>query len=97
MYYGSKVGAIYWRLYSIRDAMKVSARFAGNQSDELIRRQLISSVDEIGLPGEAKRFRIRRLGQPRRIIIETKYEEELDLPLIHSRTLVFTPRVENRY
>lgn len=97
MYYGSQVGAIYWRHYSLVDRMRSSARFAATQTNEAIRRQLVTAVDELKLPPEAKRFVIRRLTNPSRIVIETTYEEAIDLPVLHRRVLKFHPRVENRF
>lgn len=97
IYYGSKVGGVYWRLYALRDAMENAARFAATQPDDVLRRQLNQSVDEIGLPPQAKRFRIRRTGSPATIVIETTYEEVLDLPLIKPRTLTFHPKVQTRF
>lgn len=97
IYYGSQVGVIYWRLFELRDAMRQAARFSQNQTDDQVRRQLVSQVREIGLPPEATRFRIRRTGRPNRIVIETSYSETLELPLIEARVITFSPRVEHRY
>ena len=97
IYYGSQVGVIYWRLFELRDSMRQAARFSQNQTDEQIRRQLVSQVREIGLPPEAARFQIRRTGRPNRIVIETTYSETLQLPFIEARVIHFAPRVEHRY
>lgn len=97
IYYGSQVGVIYWRLFELRDSMRQVARFSQNQTDEQVRRLLVSQVREIGLPPEATQFRIRRTGRPSRIVIETTYTETLHLPLIDARVIRFSPRVEHRY
>ena len=97
MYYGSRIGGIYWRHSALLDRMRVAARFAANQTDETIRRQLVVAVDELGLPREAKRFRIRRYGNPTRIVIETRYSESFELPVLDTRTVKFRPRIENAY
>ena len=63
--YGVRIGRIYWRYYELVEDMKQSARFAQTQSDDVIRRNLMQRVDELGIPAEAKRFGIRRAGPPR--------------------------------
>ena len=60
LYYGTEVGRIYYRYYSLVDVMKVQARFARNQTDQVIRRNILSRIDELGLPSEARRLQIRR-------------------------------------
>ena len=97
LYYGTEVGKIYWRYYAIRDAMETEARFAGNQSDEAIRRTLLSRIDELGLPREARRLNIRRSGPPNRIVIRTEYREVLELPIVEPRWITLKPRVESRF
>lgn len=95
--YGVRIGRIYWRYYELVEDMKESARFAQTQSDDVLRRNLMQRVDELGIPAEAKRFGIRRAGPPWRIQIASEYRERLDLPLGPPRYLVFKPRVESGF
>jgi len=95
--YGVRIGRIYWRYYELIEDMKQSARFAQTLSDDVIRRNLVQRVDELGIPAEAKRFGIRRAGPPWRILIRSEYRERLDLPLGPPRYLVFKPRVESGF
>ena len=95
--YGVRIGRIYWRYYELTEDMKESARFAQTQSDDVIRRNLMQRVDELGIPAEAKRFGIRRAGPPWRIQIRSEYRERLDLPLGPPRYLLFKPRVESGF
>ena len=95
--YGVRIGRIYWRYYELVEDMKQSARFAQTQSDDVIRRNLMQRVDELGIPAEAKRFGIRRAGPPWRILIRSEYRERLDLPFGSPRYLVFKPRVESGF
>jgi hypothetical protein len=95
--YGVRIGRIYWRYYELVEDMKQSARFAQTQGDDVIRRNLMQKVDELGIPAEAKRFGIRRAGPPWRILIRSEYRERLDLPFGSPRYLVFKPRVESGF
>ena len=91
MTYGVRIGRIYWRYYELVEDMKQSARFAQTQSDDVIRRNLMQRVDELGIPAEAKRFGIRRAGPPWRILIRSEYRERLDLPIGPPRYILFKP------
>ncbi|MEK7380216.1 MAG: hypothetical protein AAB075_04320 [Gemmatimonadota bacterium] len=96
LYYGTEVGRIYYRYYSLVDVMKVQARFARNQTDQVIRRNILSRIDDLGLPSEARRLLIRRDGPPYQIVIRTQYRELLQLPF-RSVQLTFRPKVESRF
>jgi len=94
-YYGIDIGRVYWNYYKLLDQMKVSARFAQTQTDEQILRALRGTVDELGLPDQAKRFVIRRNPSPRTIQIRTEYNVEVELPFtVHVITL--KPEAEAR-
>jgi hypothetical protein len=94
--YGGQIGRIYWRYYELVDEMTESARFAHGQSDDVIRRNLFARIDELGLPAEAKRIQIRRVGPPWTIVILSVYHERLDLPG-RSVQITFRPKVETRF
>jgi hypothetical protein len=92
-YYGIDIGRVYWDYYKLLDQMKVSARFAQTTNDEQILRALRGTVDELGLPDQAKRFVIRRTQSPRMIRIHTEYNVPIELPFT-VRILNMKPEVE---
>jgi hypothetical protein len=94
--YGGQIGRIYWRYYELVDEMQESARFARNQTDDIILRNLLARVDSLGLPEEARRIQIRREGPPFAVRIWTQYREPLRLP---GRTIYipFRPKAEFRF
>jgi hypothetical protein len=94
--YGGQVGRMYWRYYELMDTMKASAQFAKSQTDDVIRRNLYATIDQLGLPAEAKRIQIRRVGPPWTILIRSMYQERLDLPG-RSILITFRPKAEARF
>ena len=94
-YYGIDIGRVYWAYYKLLDQMRVSARFAQTQNDEQILRTLRGTVDELGLPDQAKRFVIRRTEGPRMIRIQTQYTVEIELPFT-VRIVTMKPEAEAR-
>lgn len=97
IFYGVQLGRIYFRYYELVDEMRASARFASNQSDEVIRRNIQLTVDDLGIPAEAKRITIRRFGPPATIRIRTTYSERIELPLRRHIDIPFRPTVESRF
>jgi len=97
IYYGVQMGGIYLRYYELVDEMRVSARFAAKQSDDVIRRNLQVAVDNLGIPPEAKRIAIRRFGPPPTIRIRITYAERLELPFRRYIDIPFRPEVESRF
>lgn len=96
LYYGTNLGRVWWRYYEILDRMKSAARFAQSQTDAQILHRLQLDVVEIGLPGEAKNFRIRRTTGPLEISIATNYHEKVELPFVN-KSLAFHPSVHQRF
>ena len=92
VYYGSKLGPIWWRSWKLEDRMKTAARFASTQTVEQINRELQDAAIELGLPAEARKFVIRKTETPPSITISTRYRERVDLPLLH-RDFTFNPVV----
>ena len=92
LYYGYHVGQVYWRYYQLQDAMKSQARLAPSLADDVIRRRLNESADEI-YPDVKFKFNISRGGRPRKIIIVTEYADSVDLPLL-KHTFPLTARAE---
>lgn len=93
LYYGVNIGEVYWRFYTFQEEMRSQARLAPSISDGVIRRRLLTTVDELGLPAEAQRIEIKRTARPRRILITSQYSEEVDLPLF-KYTFHFKPHAD---
>jgi hypothetical protein len=92
LYYGLHVGEVYFRYFRLVDAMRVQARAAPGLTDDVIRRRLVDEADDLGLPVEARRFRIERSAQDHRIRISTEYSETVELPFTE-HTFVLKPHV----
>jgi hypothetical protein len=80
LYYGVNVVGVYLRYWQLRDEMHSAATLAPSLDDETIQRRLVTAVDDLRLPAEARRFVIRRRERPREISISTSYSETIDLP-----------------
>jgi hypothetical protein len=91
-YYGVNIGQVYLRYYELLDGMRTQARLAPSLSDDVIHRRLVGQA-EVLLPRGAPRFRITRGGPPNRIVIETEYTDQVDLPLF-KHEFVLRPRAE---
>lgn len=87
-YFAVNVGEVYLRYYRYRDAMHQQGRFGRQNTDEVIRRNLRSVADSLGLPEDAGRLSIQRTGN--RISISAQYDEVVEFPLF-VRTLHFAP------
>ncbi|MEO8451951.1 MAG: hypothetical protein ABI647_19325, partial [Gemmatimonadota bacterium] len=92
---GNTIGRVWWRYYEIQDRMRGAGHFAGTQNDVALQKRLAADVDDVGLPAEAKRFRITRVENPPQITISTEYDELLQLPFVH-KVMKFRPRVTVR-
>ena len=68
-YFGLPVAGMYVRYYRMKNEMQTQARFAPSIDDGAIRRRLLQTIDNLGLPAEARRLRIRRINRPREIIM----------------------------
>jgi hypothetical protein len=79
-YYGFGIGQVYYRYWRLKDEMRTQARLAPGIDDDTIRRRLQHKVEELELPEEARRLRIRRTARPREINITTTYQDTLNLP-----------------
>lgn len=94
LYYGVNIGQVYLRYYELLDGMRTQARLAPSLSDEVIYRRLTEQAEGL-LPGGSPRFKISRGGRPNRIVIDTEYTEQVDLPLFNHE-FVLRPRAEER-
>ena len=96
VYFGLPIGGMYIRYYRMQNEMQTQARFAPSIDDDTIRRRLLQTVDDLGLPPEARsRLRILRTRRPREIVISTRWEETFVFPF-YTRVQRFAPEVRER-
>ncbi len=93
LYYGINIGEVWYRFYQMQEEMTSQARMAPGLSDGVIRRRLQVKAEALGLPPEAQEIRITRSRQARQIIIESTYDESVDLPFFN-HTFNLKPRAE---
>lgn len=93
-YFGFNVGEAYLRFYRFQDGMRQEVRFAGRNSDLVIRTRLRALADSIALPDEARRIRLKR-GE-RDIRISAEYTERIEFPL-YVREIRFTPSARGTF
>lgn len=93
-YFAFNVGRVYLRYYRFQDAMAQEARFASNNSDEIILRRLRAQVDSLGLPDEARRVIVRRTSKM--IRIRAHYVELVEMPGF-VRPIEFTASAERAF
>ncbi len=96
VYFGHPVASMYIRYYRMENEMQTQARFAPSIDDGAIRRRLLQTIDDLGLPLEARRrLRISRTSRPREIVISISWEETIVLPY-YTRVQRFAPEVRER-
>ncbi len=96
VYFGNPIGSMYYRYYRMENEMRTQARFAPSIDDGAIRRRLLQTMEDLGLPLEARgRLRISRTSRPREIVISTSWEETIVLPF-YTRAQIFAPEVRER-
>lgn len=78
VYYGYAFGSVYWRKYSVTEAVDAQLAFAGQVADETIRQQIADRIGEMKLPPEAKRIRMSRSAS-RTLQVTVKYTETVNL------------------
>jgi hypothetical protein len=93
LYYGLNIGQVYLRYYQMLDGMRTQARLAPSLQDDVIYRRLNGQADSLFSGATKPQFRISRRTDPKRIIIETEYTDQVDLPLF-KHTFVLRPRAE---
>jgi len=91
LYYGVNIGELFFRYYRLLDEMQTQAQLAPSLDDGTIRRRIQAAAQDIGLPPEAQQIKIVRRASPREIVIETEYNESVDLPLFN-HTFNFHPK-----
>ena len=94
IYFGMKIGKVYWNNIDFQDTMKQNIRFAETFTDKQIHDRLVAKADSLGLPDEAKEITVERKG--RHISISADYMVTVELPL-HNRSFHFSPRAEYDY
>ena len=96
VYFGHPIGSMYIRYYRMENEMQTQARFAPSIDDATIRRRLLQTIDDLGLPlGARSRLRINRTSRPREIVISTSWEETIVLPF-YTRVQRFATEVRER-
>jgi hypothetical protein len=93
LYYGINIGKVYLRYYQVLDGMRTQARLAPSLQDDVIYRRLNGQADSLFAGDPKPQFKITRTDTPRRIIIQTEYTDEVDLPLFKHK-FVLRPRAE---
>lgn len=92
LYYAVNIGEVFVRYYRLIDEMRTQARLAAALDDGTIRRRVEAAIDHIGIPDSAARYLVvRRIASPRQIIIETRYNEAVSLPLFN-HVFSFNPK-----
>src|SRR6185436_8910411 len=79
IYFGMKIGKVYWTNLDFQDTMKQNIRFAETLTDKQIRDRLVARADSLGLPEEAKDVTVERTG--RHISVSADYMVTVELPL----------------
>lgn len=78
VYVAYAFGGVYWRRYTLTDAVDGQLSFAGQIADETIRAQLLSKIAGMNLPPAASRVRMSRSGA-RTIQVTIAYTETVNL------------------
>ena len=94
VYFGMKIGKVYWNNIDFEDTMKQQVRFAETLTDKQIHDRIVARADSLGLPEEAKDVTVDRKG--RHITVSADYMVTVELPL-HNRSFHFSPFVEYDY
>jgi hypothetical protein len=94
VYFGMKIGKVYWNNVDFEDTMKQQARFAETATDKQIHDRVVARADSLGLPEEAKDVTVERKG--RHITVSADYSVTVELPLT-KKTFHFSPLVEYDY
>jgi hypothetical protein len=94
LYNGVTIGQVYLRYNQLLDGMRSQARQASSLEDEVIYRRLGEHADSL-FPTGSPHFKITREGHPNRIVIETEYDDHVNLPFF-KYTFVMRPRTEER-
>jgi hypothetical protein len=78
VYAGLMFGGVYLRRMSLAEKMEGQLAYAGQLAEETIRAQLIEKIEEMNLPPEASRVRMRHPTQ-RTIEFTVAYTESVNL------------------
>ena len=94
LFYGVHIGEVFFRYYRLVDEMDSQARLAAAIDNGTIRRRLEAAIQDIGLPADAAdSLEITRMSDPRKIHIETRYTERVQLPLF-DHTFILHPSAD---
>ena len=96
IYFGLPIIGFYIKDNRLENEMRTQARFAPSIDDGTIRRRLLQTINDLGIPEEARqRLQIIRPTRPRQIIISTTYQVTIELPFV-TKVLIFEPEVRER-
>jgi hypothetical protein len=93
-YFGFPAGEAYFKFYQYKDAMGQEARFASTQTDEHIKRRLVSLADSLQMPTGAELVSIERAAGT--VTISAEYNEVIRLPFNKEKVITFRPSVRSR-
>ena len=79
VYYGVEFGGVYMRRYKLVDTVEQQLGFAGQLANQAISQRIQEKMAEIGLPPEARRFRLVETQRPRMLQFSVTYSETLNL------------------
>jgi len=60
IYVGAQIVPPYFRYYQYRDDIKQEARFASTHTDDVIRQNIVTNADSLGMPEDAYHVKIAR-------------------------------------
>lgn len=92
VYFGGSYASAYLDYYRYKDAMKQEARFSLQHTDVQIQSRLKIFADSLGLPPSASMVRVSRAKE--RVVISGTYLQTVPVPVVGSRKVRFSPRVE---
>lgn len=84
----------YFDFYRYKDAMGQEARFAGDQTDDHIKKRLAALADSLQLPAGAELVTIDR--SPPNVTISSEYVAVIRLPFNKERVIHFNPTVRSK-
>jgi hypothetical protein len=96
LYAGVLFGRPWFRYQQWTDEFHTVAEVAEVLSDSAMRARIEARADSLKLPPAAKRaLTIKRLSNPPRVEVRSKYTETVRVPVLGDKVLTFTPFAES--
>ncbi|SRR6266542_3890346 len=97
IYLGRDFAAAYFRYYRFQDAMAQDARFAGDptRTEDSVVIHLRAVADSLDLPRAARSVHLAHT--PKGVLIWSDYDETVELPFNHEKTIHFHATSETRF